>query len=55
MFANEVSSNLLLSDAATWVDYDDESVCITMNGNGFVLRFYGPSTQWGHVEQGQFT
>ena len=21
----------------------------------FVLRFYGQSTQWGHVERGQFT
>ena len=21
----------------------------------FVLRFYGPSTQWGHVELGHFT
>ena len=28
MFATEVSANLLLSDAATCVDYDDESVCI---------------------------
>ena len=25
---------LLLSYAATCVDYDDESVCIIMNGNG---------------------
>ena len=21
----------------------------------FVLRFYGPVNQWGHVERGQFT
>ena len=34
MFATEVSANLLLSDAATCVDYDDESVCINRNGNG---------------------
>ena len=36
LFATEVSANLLLSDAATCVDYDDESVCIhiIMNGNG---------------------
>ena len=34
MFATEVSANLLLSVAATCVDYDDESVCIIMNGNG---------------------
>ena len=33
MFATEVSANLLLSDAATCVDYDDESVCIIVNGN----------------------
>ena len=34
MFATEVSANLLLSDAATCVDYDDESVCINTNGDG---------------------
>ena len=32
MFATEVTVNL--SDAATCVDYDDESVCIIMKGNG---------------------
>ena len=34
MFATEVAADLLLSEAATCVDYDDESVCIIMNGNG---------------------
>ena len=34
MLATEVAADLLLSDAATCVDYDDELVCIIMNGNG---------------------
>ena len=43
--ANSADPDQLASEEANW------SGCLFV----FVLRFYGPSTQWSHVERSQFT